>query len=68
MGKRLRTPRSDGERLTKLLTSPRYIEGIVRGYRNGLLTGNNYSNMTQCENVDGTSYSPVFDLVGNTSC
>ena len=31
----------------------RYIEGIVRGYRNGLLTGANYSNMTQCENVDG---------------
>jgi len=30
-----------------------YIEGIVRGYRNGLLTGANYSNMTQCETIDG---------------
>ncbi len=30
-----------------------YIEGIVRGYRNGLLTGNNYINMTQCETIDG---------------
>jgi len=30
-----------------------YIEGIVRGYRNGLLTGTNYSNMTQCETIDG---------------
>ncbi|EFX05458.1 vacuolar ATP synthase subunit d [Grosmannia clavigera kw1407] len=29
-----------------------YIEGIVRGYRNGLLTNANYTNMTQCENID----------------
>jgi len=32
-----------------------YIEGIVRGYRNGLLTGNNYSNLVQCETIDGES-------------
>ena len=32
---------------------PRYIEGVVRGYRNSLLTGQNYSNLTQCENIDG---------------
>lgn len=31
-----------------------YIEGIVRGYRNGLLTGQNYSNLVQCENIDGS--------------
>lgn len=31
-----------------------YIEGIVRGYRNSLLTGQNYNNMTQCETIDGT--------------
>lgn len=30
-----------------------YLEGIIRGYRNGLLTSSNYANMTQCENVDG---------------
>lgn len=30
-----------------------YIEGIVRGYRNGLLTSANYTNMTQCETIDG---------------
>jgi hypothetical protein len=30
-----------------------YIEGIVRGYRNGLLTGQNYSNLIQCETIDG---------------
>ncbi|KAL9624144.1 MAG: hypothetical protein Q9160_001666 [Pyrenula sp. 1 TL-2023] len=29
-----------------------YIEGIVRGYRNALLTSQNYSNLTQCENID----------------
>ncbi|KAI1546345.1 NtpC Archaeal vacuolar-type H+-ATPase subunit C [Pyrenophora tritici-repentis] len=32
-----------------------YIEGIVRGYRNALLTSQNYSNLTQCETIDGTS-------------
>ncbi|KAK4991513.1 H(+)-transporting V0 sector ATPase subunit d [Elasticomyces elasticus] len=29
-----------------------YIEGIVRGYRNTLLTGQNYTNLTQCETID----------------
>jgi len=33
-----------------------YLEGIVRGYRNGLLTGANYTNMTQCETIDGPLY------------
>ena len=32
-----------------------YVEGIVRGYRNTLLTGQNYGNLTQCETIDGTS-------------
>lgn len=30
-----------------------YVEGIVRGYRNTLLTGQQYNNLTQCENIDG---------------
>lgn len=30
-----------------------YIEGIVRGYRNALLNHQNYSNLTQCETIDG---------------
>ena len=30
-----------------------YVEGIVRGYRNTLLTGQNYNNLTQCETIDG---------------
>ncbi|TGZ81910.1 ATPase, V0 complex, subunit D [Ascodesmis nigricans] len=29
-----------------------YLEGIVRGYRNSLLTSSNYSNLTQCETLD----------------
>lgn len=49
--------------------SLRYIEGIVRGYRNGLLTNANYTNMTQCENIDGMvppltrSSKPPYDLL-----
>lgn len=30
-----------------------YLEGIVRGYRNGLLNGTSYANLTQCETIDG---------------
>ena len=33
-----------------------YVEGIVRGYRNTLLTGQNYANLTQCETIDGTLF------------
>lgn len=33
-----------------------YVEGIVRGYRNALLTGQNYSNLTQCETIDGDCF------------
>ncbi|KAJ9193664.1 hypothetical protein DTO164E3_7756 [Paecilomyces variotii] len=29
-----------------------YIEGIVRGYRNALLTQQQYGNLTQCESID----------------
>lgn len=44
------------------LTWCSYIEGIVRGYRNGLLTGSNYANLTQCETIDGECfYMPLCD-------
>lgn len=36
-----------------LLTQPSYVEGIIRGYRNSLLTGPAYNNLTQCETIDG---------------
>lgn len=32
-----------------------YCEGIVRGYRNALLTSQNYANLVQCNTVDGTN-------------
>lgn len=35
------------------LTGSSYVEGIVRGYRNNLLTSQNYGNLTQCETIDG---------------
>lgn len=34
----------------------------MRGYRNALLTSQNYSNLTQCETIDGTS-----DAIGAAS-
>ncbi|KAK2046597.1 ATP synthase subunit [Colletotrichum somersetense] len=45
-----------------------YIEGIVRGYRNGLLTSSNYSNLTQCETIDDLKLQlgPAYgDFLGN---
>ena len=30
-----------------------FLEGIVRGYRNTLLTNQHYANLTQCNTVDG---------------
>ena len=32
-----------------------FLEGILRGYKAGLLTQGNYSNLTQCETLEGTS-------------
>jgi V-type H+-transporting ATPase subunit d len=29
-----------------------YLEGIVRGFRNTLLTSSSYNNLTQCETID----------------
>ncbi|KAI5955215.1 VMA6 [Candida jiufengensis] len=29
-----------------------YVEGVVRGYRTGLLTSNQYVNLTQCDNLE----------------
>lgn len=33
-----------------------FLEGVVRGYRNSLLTSNVYNNLTQCENLEGQSH------------
>ncbi|ETI25637.1 V-type proton ATPase subunit D [Cladophialophora carrionii CBS 160.54] len=39
-----------------------YLEGIVRGYRNTLLTGTNYGNLTQCETIEDvkTQLGPAY--------
>lgn len=31
-----------------------YLEGVLRGFRAGLLTNADYANLTQCENLEGT--------------
>jgi hypothetical protein len=31
-----------------------FLEGIVRGVKNSLLTQSQYHNLTQCENLEGT--------------
>jgi V-type H+-transporting ATPase subunit d len=33
-----------------------FVEGLVRGLRVGLLTSQNYVNLTQCETLGGLSY------------
>lgn len=40
-----------------------YVEGIVRGYRNSLLTGAAYNNLTQCETIDGTRLDFILNLL-----
>jgi hypothetical protein len=30
-----------------------YLEGIVRGYKSGILNANQYHNLTQCETLEG---------------
>lgn len=30
-----------------------YLEGIVRGFKGGIITNNVYTNLTQCETLEG---------------
>ena len=41
--------------LTSLQVSTGFLEGIVRGYKAGLLTQGHYANLTQCETLEGVS-------------
>lgn len=37
-----------------------YLEGVIRGFKAGLLSQAQYSNLTQCESLDGElSPSPL---------
>lgn len=40
-----------------------FLEGIVRGYKAGLLTQNQYNNLTQCETIEGAL---TMQNLGNT--
>jgi V-type H+-transporting ATPase subunit d len=33
------------------------MEGVVRGYKAGILSQNQYANLTQCETLEGMSFS-----------
>ena len=37
-----------------------FLEGIVRGYKAGLLTQNQYNNLTQCETIEGAPAFPEY--------
>jgi hypothetical protein len=43
----------------KLQASNGFLEGVVRGYKNSLLSQTVYNNLTQCENLEGTSGCPI---------
>ena len=32
-----------------------YLEGLLRGYRGGILTSADYANLCQCESIDGAT-------------
>lgn len=38
-----------------------YSEAIVRGYKLGLITSTQYSNLTQCETVEGKEW--IFKVI-----
>ena len=35
-----------------------YLEGILRGYRGGILASSDYANLCQCESIDGAPAPP----------
>lgn len=37
-----------------------YLEGVLRGFKAGLLTQTQYANLTQCESLDGQSAQPLY--------
>lgn len=43
-----------------------YLEGLVRGFRSGVLTQSDYLNLAQCETLEGEFCSKVVKLSLNT--
>jgi hypothetical protein len=45
-----------------------YVEGLVRGYRSGILTSTDYSNLTQCDTLEGASPSLSLSSLRYLAC
>ena len=39
-----------------------YLEGLIRGFKGGILKRNDYLNLTQCETLDGSPLAILFDV------
>lgn len=37
-----------------------YLEGLVRGFRSGVLTQSDYLNLSQCETLEGNDIHAIF--------
>jgi V-type H+-transporting ATPase subunit d len=42
-----------------------YVEGVARGYKSGLLTSNQYVNLTQCDNLEDLKLQLSSTIYGN---
>jgi hypothetical protein len=56
LGFNVRDPSSSHLHQLIIQASSGVLEGIVRGYKAGLLTQGAYHNLTQCENLEGESF------------
>ena len=41
-----------------------YLEGLVRGFRSGILTQNDYFNLVQCETLEGEIRRVLYSSYG----
>jgi len=37
-----------------------YLEGLCRGFKNGILKQGDYLNLVQCETLEGTSFIKIY--------
>ena len=37
-----------------------YLEGVVRGFKGGILAQSDYSNLVQCETLEGSIYFSAY--------
>ena len=54
---------TESSQLSWLQVSSGFLEGVLRGYKAGLLTQSHYANLTQCESLEGTQvFHPTTQL------